>query len=97
MLPDLCSIHMAGASEGATGLDFWRDVYGFDMSVMRVEAERASISRAAVVVVRQEDIITETADIVEFDLTTMKPADTDFSVPFYLRPKVGVGAVLGTY
>jgi protein arginine N-methyltransferase 3 len=29
LLPDIARLHLAAAGEGATGLDFWRDVYGF--------------------------------------------------------------------
>jgi hypothetical protein len=32
VLPDLATLHLAAAGEGATGLRFWSDVYGLSMA-----------------------------------------------------------------
>jgi protein arginine N-methyltransferase 3 len=33
VLPDLANLYVAAAGEGATGMDFWKDVYGFRWAV----------------------------------------------------------------
>lgn len=46
VLPDIANIYVAAGGEGATGLGFWRDVYGFSMAPIW-ESIQASGQRAA--------------------------------------------------
>lgn len=82
MLPDKASIFVAAGGKRATGLSFWEDVYGFDMTPIMEESHRAAMSRAIVRVVPAEDLVSHGAAIREWDLMTATSADLDFTSEF---------------
>ncbi|KAL4458014.1 hypothetical protein ABPG75_012879 [Micractinium tetrahymenae] len=89
VLPDIARIYLAAASEAASGLDFWRDVYGFSMGAVRDSLWDDALKRAVVRVVSPQHLLSEPLCLQSFDLATMKPSDQDFTAPFRLT--VGAG------
>lgn len=89
ILPDIANIYVAAADAGASGLDFWKDVYGLDMSTVGDSLMQAALREAVVRVVSPENLITEEQRLVSLDLATMKPSDQDFSAEFTLRAASG--------
>ena len=84
ILPDIASIHIAAAGQGATGLSFWHDVYGFDYS-----------KTAMVQAVSQQDLLSNSCCVCRLDLATMTLANCDFSSDFVLEAdaQVSVGGL----
>jgi protein arginine N-methyltransferase 1 len=62
-------------------IDFWDDVYGFDMSCIKETA----IVEPLVDVCEEGQVISDSAPLLEIDLYTVKKEDLDFSAPFRLR------------
>ena len=85
MLPDLASIHIAGAGPGAVDLDFWNDVYGFSYRPVRDLLLEASLKDAHVAPVHPCHVLTAPCCLRSFDLATMSAADTEFSTEFVLE------------
>lgn len=86
LLPDLASIHVAGASRAAFGTSFWQDVYGFSMQPIADELAAAA-AREAQVVVRPVDpscLTTPALQVHTMDLATMSAAQQDFTAHFTL-------------
>ncbi|WIA42932.1 hypothetical protein OEZ86_008845 [Tetradesmus obliquus] len=86
LLPDLASIHVAGASRAAFGTAFWQDVYGFSMQPIADELAAAA-AREAQVVVRPVDpscLTTPALQVHAMDLATMSAAQQDFTAHFTL-------------
>lgn len=86
ILPDIANIYVAGAGFGATGLDFWDDVYGFDMSWIAEKLQESASKEAMVRVVDPKHIVTEKAHLISLDLVSMDAQDQDFSSTFTLFP-----------
>jgi hypothetical protein len=74
--------------EGATDsrLDYWGDVYGFQMSVMRDRVIRELRKEAGVEIVSAENIVTNRDELVVHDLNKCRDEELDFEVPFELKP-----------
>lgn len=89
ILPDLASIYMAGANEKATGLEFWKDVYGFDMSPIAKSIHKDSSSEVMVRPVNKDYLCTKEVCIKTFDLASMSHSDQEFSTNFEIKPYVG--------
>ncbi|GMH33891.1 hypothetical protein BSKO_01725 [Bryopsis sp. KO-2023] len=85
ILPDLVTMHIAGATEAATGLEFWKDVYGLDMSPIRDELFHRATHQAIVQTVDKACIITDTFDLKKLDLMVMSPSDVDFNTDFEIN------------
>lgn len=85
LLPDLASLHLAAATVHATGLNFWTDVYGLDMSCVAQRLSSEGRSRAAVVPVEAKHVVSHAAVIKELDLTTCAASDQYFNAPFTLQ------------
>ncbi|KAL6854562.1 hypothetical protein ACP4OV_019124 [Aristida adscensionis] len=85
ILPDTATIVGAGFGKGGTSLPFWENVYGFDMSCIGKEVTSTSARFPVVDVVTSDDIVTATAALHSFDLTTMKQNEMDFTASFELR------------
>ncbi|KAK9823570.1 hypothetical protein WJX72_003898 [[Myrmecia] bisecta] len=96
ILPDTATIYLAAAAEGATGLDFWRNVYGFHMDPVRQELHASSLHKAVVAGVAAADIISEAVAVKTLDLATMSVADADFSSDFVLTHKPQAGQTCST-
>lgn len=84
VLPDIASISIAGGSAGATGLNFWADVYGFDMAPVAESIRSASLRKALVLDVPAGALVTAAQTVHSMDLCTMAPNDQDFSADFSL-------------
>lgn len=59
-------------------IDFWRDVYGFDMTAMLEKAHEEVLIRT----MQAKELAGDPATIVELDLHTATVADLSFSKPF---------------
>eukprot|EP00798_Chlamydomonas_sp_ICE-L_P012753 gene12753-16003_t len=77
VLPDMATIHVAGGGAAASGSTWWKDVYGFEMSPIQAEMHKMQLKEANVMVVKKEDIVT--------DSIMVKSEDQDFSTEFTLK------------
>lgn len=93
VLPDLAKILIAAGSEGATDLDFWNDVYGFQMSTLRAQSKAAALKRPLVRCVDAKDVLGPAVEIQCFDLMTMRASDQDFHADFALTADRGSAEV----
>ncbi|PSC72845.1 putative arginine N-methyltransferase 3 isoform A [Micractinium conductrix] len=89
VLPDVARVYLAAGSEGASGLNFWRNVYGFSMESVRESLMSDALRRAIVRPVLAQHVISEPTCVQSFDLATMKADDQDFTASFRLT--VGAG------
>ena len=83
MIPSHAVIKMAplGDSElRSSHIDFWRDVYGFDMTAMLEKAHEEVLIRT----MQAQELGGEAATILELDLHTATVADLSFTAPFKL-------------
>ncbi|KAK9722752.1 hypothetical protein QE152_g19493 [Popillia japonica] len=62
-------------------INWWDDVYGFDMSSIR----KVAISEPLVDVVDPKQVVTNACLVKEVDLYTVQKADLEFSAPFHLQ------------
>ena len=86
ILPDKCSIHIAGLEDSEykhQKLDYWQDVYGFDYPPFSPIVMQEPI----VDTVESNLINTTRTEIIEFDLNTVTLADLEFKVPFKIQAK----------
>lgn len=60
MLPDSATVYLAAGNEHSTGLDFWNDVYGFQMPTIHEHAKSAALKKALVREVGSADLVTST-------------------------------------
>jgi type I protein arginine methyltransferase len=84
MLPDVAILYVAAATEAAADLTFWRDVYGFDFSVIKDDLMSSAIAQPHVTAVGKGSLLSEPAKVKEFDLPTMRASDADFHADFEL-------------
>jgi protein arginine N-methyltransferase 3 len=89
ILPDIANIYIAAADAGAGGLDFWQDVYGFNMSTVGETLHQAALREAVVRVVNPQNLMSESQQLVSLDLATMKRSDQDFTSEFILKSSAG--------
>ncbi|KAI3435512.1 hypothetical protein D9Q98_001578 [Chlorella vulgaris] len=89
LLPDIAKIYVAAADEGASGLAFWKDVYGFSMEAVRSSLKADALQRAVVRCVAPQHLLSEPACVHSLDLATMRAAEQDFTSPFTLTPGAG--------
>lgn len=87
LLPDTATMFAAGFGKGGTSLQFWENVYGFNMSCVGKELVEDAAKFPIVDVVDKSDIVTQTACLQSFDLMTMKLDDMDFTTSIELSPK----------
>ena len=83
LLPDRCSLHVAAIEDGEyrqEKIDFWDNVYGFDMKVIKSLA----MSEPLVDVVNPEQVNTDVCDLATFDLSTMARSEQTFEASFSL-------------
>ncbi|ELU01488.1 hypothetical protein CAPTEDRAFT_173477 [Capitella teleta] len=64
-------------------INWWDNVYGFDMSCIR----RVAISEPLVDVVDPNQVVTNACLVKEVDIYTVKEGDLEFSAPFHLQCK----------
>lgn len=79
LLPNKCTMIVQGVSGGR--LEWWSDVYGFDMSPLRA----AVVAEPSVEAVNPQTIMTDACTFKAFDLQTVQTEDLDFEAEFALR------------
>ncbi|KAM5551558.1 putative protein arginine N-methyltransferase 3 [Rosa sericea] len=95
ILPDTATIFVAGFGKGATSLQFWENVYGFNMSCVGKELVDGAAKVPIVDVVEDHGLVTSAAILQTFDLVTMKPDEVDFTASVVLEPNCD-GATSGS-
>lgn len=86
MFPDRCSLFLTAIEARERKdqtINWWDDVYGFDMSAIRKEA----ITEPLVNVVDPEQIVTDSYLLKEIDMYTVVWQDSNFVSPFHLKAK----------
>eukprot|EP00727_Mastigamoeba_balamuthi_P002158 m51a1_g1194 putative arginine methyltransferase (344) ;mRNA; f:437465-438833 len=84
VLPDKCSLYINGLEDAEykdTKINWWRNVYGFDMSCI---AEIA-ITEPLVDVVEPNMVVTNDYLVKEYDVATVSSADMSFEAPFEVK------------
>lgn len=85
VLPDVASLHVAGAGPQAGKDWFWKDVYGFKMSSMRNRARAGALHRASVEVVNPAHLITDACAFHTIDVALEEKDKLEFSAPFQIK------------
>lgn len=83
MFPDRCNLFITAIEDRQykdEKINWWDDVYGFDMSSIR----KVAITEPLVDVVDPKQIVSSAYMIKEVDLYTVKKADLDFESPYHL-------------
>nr|NVI69795.1 arginine methyltransferase 1 [Cucujiformia] len=83
LFPDRCSLFVTAIEDRQykdEKINWWDDVYGFDMSSIR----KIAISEPLVDVVDPKQVVTNSCLLKEVDLYTVKKEDLEFSSPFNL-------------
>lgn len=84
LLPNRCNISLVGlGDERRYGelIDFWNQVYGFDMRTMRDEV----LPEASVEICPADQVLTEAQVVSDLDLMTVTESCMDFESPLELR------------
>ena len=84
LFPDKATLFICGIEDRQykdEKINWWDDVYGFDMSSIR----KVAISEPLVDVVDPKQVVTNSCLIKEVDLYTVTKADLEFSSPFSLQ------------
>lgn len=84
ILPDKAIMYIAAIEDGNVKrerFDFWDDVYGFDMSVIKDIAIREPV----VDVVEAKALVSDSKPILHLDILTCKKEDLQFSAKFKLQ------------
>ncbi|XP_046627903.1 protein arginine N-methyltransferase 1 isoform X2 [Neodiprion virginianus] len=84
LFPDKATLFICGIEDRQykdEKINWWDDVYGFDMSSIR----KVAISEPLVDVVDPKQVVTNACLIKEVDLYTVTKADLDFTSPFNLQ------------
>jgi len=81
VFPNRVNMKMAGFHWDKAGHDFWRDVYGIDMSKMY---KRPPTKEALVCRIARDLVQTDVVMIKEYDIETVKEEEVDFNTEFCL-------------
>ncbi|XP_046681597.1 protein arginine N-methyltransferase 1-like [Homalodisca vitripennis] len=84
MFPDRATLFVCGIEDRQykdDKINWWDDVYGFNMSAIR----KIAISEPLVDVVDPKQVVTNACLIKEVDLYTVTKEDLDFQAPFHLQ------------
>merc|ERR1712223_1800867 len=84
IMPDRATLYVCGIEDRTykdEKINWWDQVYGFDMSCIR----KTAISEPLVDVVDPKQVITNACLIKELDMYTVKVEDLAFSSPFHLQ------------
>jgi protein arginine N-methyltransferase 1 len=84
IFPDKATLYLTAIEDAEykeEKMNFWNNVYGFDMSCIKAVAMREPL----VDVVEPHMIITNAVPILNVDITTVKKEDLSFSAPFRLQ------------
>jgi len=83
MMPDKATINICAIEDAdykEEKINFWDNVYGFDMSCIK----KTAIQEPLVDVVNPDQVMTGTCRLLTIDIGTCKLSDLSFSVPFRL-------------
>ena len=86
MFPDRATLYVSGIEDRermADAIDWWDEVYGFNMSCVR----KAALSEPLVDIVDLNKVVTHSCLIREVDLQTCTKEDIPFTSPFHLQIK----------
>nr|CAD7449266.1 unnamed protein product [Timema bartmani]CAD7597592.1 unnamed protein product [Timema genevievae] len=84
LFPDRATLFVTGIEDRQykdEKINWWDDVYSFDMSSIR----KVAISEPLVDVVDPKQVVTNACLLKEVDLYTVQKGDLDFSAPFHLQ------------
>uniref|UniRef100_A0A1B6EFM7 type I protein arginine methyltransferase n=1 Tax=Clastoptera arizonana TaxID=38151 RepID=A0A1B6EFM7_9HEMI len=84
LFPDRATLFVTGIEDRQykdEKINWWDDVYGFDMSAIR----KVAISEPLVDIVDPKQVVTNSCLIKEVDLYTVTKEDLNFSAPFHLQ------------
>ncbi|EGV62643.1 hypothetical protein CANTEDRAFT_115202 [Yamadazyma tenuis ATCC 10573] len=85
ILPDKCSMHIAGIEDGEykdEKINYWNDVYGFDYSPFI----KVAMVEPLVDTVNKNSLITSSHEFFQFDINKVSKDDLTFSRTFKLHP-----------
>jgi protein arginine N-methyltransferase 3 len=88
MVPSHATLRIAPLADSdlvASHVDFWRDVYGFNMASMLEKIHDEALTR----VVDAKELAAESAAFYELDLHTVSVKDLEFCQPFEMKWKNG--------
>lgn len=88
MVPSHVTLRMAPLADSdlkASHIDFWTDIYGFDMTAMLERAHEEVLIRT----VDDKELAAESVAILQLDLHQTQVDDLTFSNPFHLKWKEG--------
>ncbi|KEF61046.1 protein arginine N-methyltransferase 3 [Exophiala aquamarina CBS 119918] len=88
MVPSYAALRIAPLADSdlkASHIDFWRDVYGFDMTAMLEKANEEALIR----VVDEKELAAESVAFLELDLHFTQVGDLVFTKPFNVKWKEG--------
>jgi len=86
MFPDRATVYITAIEDRQykdDKINWWDDVYGFDMSAIR----KVALTEPIVDVVDRNQVVTNSCLIKEIDIQTMKKEDIPFEAPFHLQIK----------
>jgi len=84
MVPSYAALRIAPLADSdlkASHTDFWRDVYGFDMTAMLEKANEEALVR----VVDEKELAAESVAFLELDLHATQVKDLVFTKPFHVK------------
>jgi len=84
MFPDRATLYITAIEDRQykdDKINWWDDVYGFDMSAIR----KVALTEPIVDVVDRNQVVTNSCLIKEIDIQTMKKEDIPFEAPFHLQ------------
>jgi len=87
--PDKSVLYIAAIEDGQVKrerIDFWEDVYGFNMTPIK----EIALKEPVVDVVDAKALVTDAVPVLTLDILTCTKKDLDFKNPFKLRAQVGV-------
>lgn len=83
--PDKATMYISGCNNQSYRekyIDFWKDVYGFDMSCLIKEEDK--FRDCSIEVVEEKAVVTNTATLFAIDVQTVQKKQLDFSTDFNL-------------
>ena len=86
IFPDKASLHICAIEDRDyknDKIDWWNNVYGFDMSAIR----KVALTEPLVDLVDAKQVLTNSSMVKEIDIRTMSVDDLNFSSPFHLSFK----------
>ena len=88
MVPSHATLRIAPLADSdltASHIDFWREIYGFDMTAMLEKAYEEALVRVA----EEEELAADSVPFLELDLHNTKVEDLTFTRPFKAKWKDG--------